>query len=285
MQDSAQYIATFLIMMLRYFVLAGIPFLILYILYPKAFSKSKIQSGIAKRKDFLREIAYSAQSVFVFAAVGLLVLKSPLKEYTLFYENASDYPLWWIPISVLLAFILQDTYFYWMHRTVHHPKLYRQVHLVHHKSINPSPWTSYSFHFLEAILEALIAPIVLFLIPLNLLGLILFTIGGFVVNVYGHLGFEIAPKWLRRSFLFEVVNTSVYHNMHHSKFQGNYGLYFRFWDRIMGTEYPDYVEQYDKIQERRFGKSTSTSKGYIGVLSRFLFLAILVVALVLGFVD
>jgi sterol desaturase/sphingolipid hydroxylase (fatty acid hydroxylase superfamily) len=40
--------------------------------------------------------------------------------------------------------------------------------------------------------------------------------------------------------------------MHHSKFIGNYGLYFRFWDRLMKTERPDYIKEYDKIQKIRF---------------------------------
>jgi sterol desaturase/sphingolipid hydroxylase (fatty acid hydroxylase superfamily) len=75
-----------------------------------------------------------------------------------------------------------------------------------------------------------------------------------MINVYGHLGFEIAPKWYRRTWIFEVLNTSVYHNLHHENFIGNFGLYFKVWDRLMGTEHPDYVQRYDEIQERRFGK-------------------------------
>ncbi|MEM7511464.1 MAG: hypothetical protein AAF388_11060 [Bacteroidota bacterium] len=29
-------------------------------------------------------------------------------------------------------------------------------------------------------------------------------------------------------------------------------MYFRIWDRLMGTEHPDYMKEYDKIQEKRF---------------------------------
>ena len=74
------------------------------------------------------------------------------------------------------------------------------------------------------------------------------------INVYGHLGFEITPKWFRKSFLFEILNTSVHHNLHHEKFNGNYGLYFRVWDRIMKTENPNYVKSFDAIQQKRFDK-------------------------------
>lgn len=256
MKDILQYGIPIIVHTLRYFLFAGIPFLIFYILYPDFFSKNKIQVRLAKHKDFLREISHSMQTILVIVTVGMLILKTPLGEYTQVYRDLSAYALWWIPISIVLALVLHDTYFYWMHRTVHHPKLYRRIHLVHHQSINPSPWASYSFHFLEGILEAMIAPLLLFLIPMHPIALIAFGLVSFSMNVYGHLGYEIAPQWFRHSLLFEILNTSTHHNIHHSKFKGNYGLYFRVWDRLMGTEHPDYVNEYDAIQERRFGGST-----------------------------
>ena len=138
---------------------------------------------------------------------------------------------------------------------MHHPSLYKKAHLIHHKSTNPSPWTSFSFHFTEGITEAAVVPLIIILIPMHPLALLVFGFASLIINVYGHLGFEIAPKWLRHSFLFQILNTSVHHNMHHAKFKGNYGYYFRIWDRLMKTEHPDYVKEYDVIQERRFGKS------------------------------
>lgn len=253
MKDNFQYFLPILLTIARYFLFAGIPFLIFYVLYPKVFTKSKIQARFPKRKDFWREILHSMQTTFILAGVGLLVLKTPLKKYTQVYDSIGDYSLWWIPISVVLGLIIHDTYFYWMHRTIHHPSLFKQIHLLHHKSVNPSPWASYAFHFTEGVLEAMIAPILFVLIPMHPLAIILFVTSGFAINVYGHLGYEIAPKWFRNSILFELFNTSTHHNIHHEKISGNFGLYFRVWDRLMGTENPDYVKEYDVIQERRFG--------------------------------
>lgn len=244
----------------KYFVLAGIPFLIFYIVFPNTFTKNKIQPRNAKRKDFIREILHSMQATFVFVGLVLLILKTPLRDYTQFYMSSTDYSMWWIPVSVLLALIIHDTYFYWMHKTVHHPTLFKRVHLVHHKSVNPSPWASFSFHFFESLLEAMVAPIILLFIPMNIAALIIFGFVSFAFNVYGHLGYEIAPKWFRHSFLFQLMVTSTHHNIHHAKFKGNYGLYFRIWDRIMETEHPDYVKEYDEIQERRFGRDMQSPK-------------------------
>ena len=67
-----------------------------------------------------------------------------------------------------------------------------------------------------------------------------------LITGYEHLGYELAPKWLRKSFLFKIFNTSVHHNLRYQKCKRNYGLYFRFWDRIMKTEHPDYTTAYDE---------------------------------------
>lgn len=241
----------------RYLLMAGIPFGVVYIWFPHLFKKNQIQSRKATNKDFWREFRHSFYTTFIIAIIIVLAFKTSFRKFTLVYSDWDSYKLIWIPISILLAMIVHDTYFYWMHRLIHHPRIYKHVHLVHHKSVSPSPLASYSFHILEAILEVLIAPILLVIIPLHPIALITFALLSFGVNVYGHLGYEIAPRGLRRSFLFELLTTSTYHNLHHSAYFGNYGLYFRVWDRVMGTENPAYVDHYDAIQTKRFGSNTA----------------------------
>lgn len=239
--------------LVRYLILAGIPFLFFYIIFSTSTSKYKIQNRTAGRKDFFREILFSGSSSLVFAVIAVLVVFTPLKSYTLLYSDYNAYPLWWAPVSLVLSLVIHDTYFYWMHRLMHHKKIFRFTHKVHHQSTNPSPWSSYSFHILEAVAEGGILLVLAFTLPMHAEMLLLFTVVSLIINVYGHLGYEIMPKGLRNSFLFEVINTSVYHNLHHSKFKGNYSLYFRWWDKLMKTENPDYVKEYDRIQEQRFG--------------------------------
>lgn len=260
MEIITVFTTSILLALIKYFVIAGIPFLIFYKWDNiQKFVASKIQKRKASSKDFIREILYSIQSSFIFLAITVLLLKTDLKYFTKYYEDIHDYPLWWIPISLLLVLVIHDTYFYWMHRLIHTPFLFKKIHLVHHQSVNPSPWASKSFHFLEACMEILILPIILFLLPLHEITIGTFAILLFGINVYGHLGFEIMPQSFRKSFLFEIVNTSVHHNLHHSKFKGNFGLYFRLWDRWMKTENPNYVKEYDKLQEQRFGSLTNNS--------------------------
>lgn len=244
----------------RYFVIAGIPFILFYLLFPGRLKRLRIQQRLASGRDLLREVLHSISSTFVFTAIGLLIFYTPLRQLTLFYRDIHAYPLWVIPLSLLAGLMVQDTYFYWLHRLLHHPRIFRHAHLVHHKSTNPSPWASYSFHLLEAIPEGLVLLPVVMIVPMHTVTIALFIVVGFIINVYGHLGFEIMPRGFRRSWAFEVFNTSVHHNLHHSKFRGNYGLYFRFWDRLMRTEHPDYVNAYDRMQEQRFGSGAAGAK-------------------------
>jgi len=241
------------ITLFRYFIIAGTAFLLCYLLLSKMLENSKIQKRTLKQKNIRSEIMHSSQTALVFTAITFIVLFSPLKEHTLLYEQIDEYPYWWIGVSTLAGLIVHDTYFYWMHRLLHNKRIYKYTHAVHHRSTNPSPWTSYSFHILEAVAEGVVLVVLVFVIPMHVTSIALFTVIGLAINVYGHLGYEIAPKAFRSTFLFKLLNTSVHHNLHHSRFKGNYGLYFRFWDRLMKTEVPDYEDQYDQLQQKRFG--------------------------------
>jgi lathosterol oxidase len=183
--------------------------------------------------------------------ISFLIIYTPLRNMTKIYMHLQDHPWWWLVLSVALSLVIHDTYFYWMHRLLHHKKLFRWTHVLHHRSTNPSPWSAYSFHFLEAWAEGGVLLVIAMIMPVHPLALLLFTIVAFAINVYGHLGYEVMPLNLRKRLIFQIINTSVYHNLHHSEFKGNYGLYFRIWDRLCGTENPNYVKEYDEIQERR----------------------------------
>lgn len=134
---------------------------------------------------------------------------------------------------------------------MHHPRLYPYFHKVHHESTDPSPFTSFAFHPLEAVVENGIAVAFAFLLPVNFYALIIWQVLQQFFNMLGHLGFEVYPRWWNRAPALRWKTPSTHHNMHHERFDGNYGLYFRWWDRWMGTEFPDYEQHYDAIFARR----------------------------------
>ncbi|WHI53521.1 sterol desaturase family protein [Microbulbifer sp. MLAF003] len=54
-----------------------------------------------------------------------------------------------------------------------------------------------------------------------------------------HTGREFHPRsWVDGPL--DNMTTTTHHDLHHQRFQGNYGFYFTWWDRLMGTEFKDY---------------------------------------------
>ena len=148
------------------------------------------------------------------------------------------------------------TWFYWCHRLLHHPKIFQLVHLEHHKSIDVNPFTSMSFHFAEPFLLSFWIFPVSYLFPIYAPVLGLVQIWGLLDNVKSHLGYELYPAWWNKS-IFRFLTSSTHHNLHHNKFNGNYGVHFRIWDKLLGTEFKEYENEFDKVQER---KKTNISK-------------------------
>ena len=245
----------------RYFFIAGLAFLIFYILFKERFSGRRIQTKMPKMADHRRDIFYSVITILIFGALPVIFLTNDaVRPYTRLYQNISDYGWVYFFLAFPLMFLIHDTYFYWTHRMMHHPKLFKLFHLVHHKSTSPTPWTAYSFHPLEAVVETGIFVLIIFIMPVHELHLAVFFFIMFVYNVYGHLGYELFPQRFHKTWIGKWVSTSVAHNMHHQYFKGNYGLYFLFWDRWMGTLRPEYDEKYEKATAPKSTKAQDTEK-------------------------
>ena len=229
----------------RYFIFAGSAFVLFYYILKKPMWFRKVQKKLPKLTDYSRDIIYSLISVTIFATVGMLTLFW-WKSYTNVYDHISNFGIAYYAFTFVWMFFLHDAYFYWMHRLMHEPKLFKYIHLIHHKSTNPSPWTAYAFHPLEAVMEAAILPLIAFTLPVHNSAIGLFFLFQIAYNVYGHLGFELYPKGFNKHWLGRWVNTSVAHNLHHKGFNGNYGLYTLIWDRLCGTLREDYDLTYDQ---------------------------------------
>lgn len=235
----------------HYFIMISVVFFIFYILLKRKIAYKKIQLKFPKVKDYKRDILYSLSSIIIFALPVFILLRiDSIREHTTYYSNIHDHGKLYLIFALILMIFMHDAYFYWMHRLIHHPRLFKAIHLIHHKSTNPSPWTSYAFHPFEAILESLIIVIFLFTIPIHPILLVVFYFFSIAMNVYGHLGFELFPKRWSEHWFGKWISTSVYHNQHHHGFTKNYGLYFTIWDRLMGTFSVDYNEAYKEVKTR-----------------------------------
>ncbi len=224
------WIGTTALFILRYAVIAGILFYVFYVWKKRIFIKYKIQNKLPSRSQIRQEVKYSMFTFIIYGSGIWLFLYWIEKGKTRMYYEINEFGLTYFVFSIILMIVIHDAYFYWTHRLIHSPRIFKYIHKIHHNFHNPTPWAAFAFHPFEAIISIGIVPLILFLVPYHHLALVIFITFLTVFNIIIHLGFSL-PK----SRLFKYQNTPKDHSFHHHKSYGNYGLYFTFWDRAMGT--------------------------------------------------
>jgi sterol desaturase/sphingolipid hydroxylase (fatty acid hydroxylase superfamily) len=236
------FLQTFVTQAIGYFAVVGVVFLVVWKLAGRRLASRRIQ---ATQRFDRKQLGAEVRNTLVTMAIGtvsaLVIALLHTRGITKLTTNLDD--VGGLPVvvaSVVGLVLFNDAWFYAWHRALHTPRLFRWVHAVHHKSVDVNPFSSYSFHAFEGfILGAWTIPFVV-LVPFYLPALGLLQGVGLANNVMAHLGYELLPRWWVRAPLLRWTNTSTFHNLHHTRLQGNYGLFTRFWDRALGTELPEY---------------------------------------------
>ena len=145
----------------------------------------------------------------------------------------------------LIVPVIHEFHFYCIHRLIHHPILYKWVHSVHHKSVNPSPWSSLSMHPVEHVLYFSAVCYHLILPSHPMLAIYQIHIAGFGA-VPGHIGFhkiELGED--------TVMDSHAYiHYLHHRYFEVNYGDGLIPLDQWFGTFHDGSEEGQSKMRAR-----------------------------------
>jgi Delta7-sterol 5-desaturase len=204
-----------------------------------AWLTARVRPGLYARlrPQIGREIRWSLLAAAIYGVpAGIVAWGWDRLGWTLIYTEWSDYPFWYAPLSVLLYLIAHDSWFYWTHRYMHGRNGMRWGHAVHHASRPPTAWAAMSFSIAESLSGAIVIPLLVFLIPIHvaMLGAVLAIMT--VMGITNHMGWEMFPRFIVNGPLGNWLITASHHQKHHDAYRGNYGLYFRFWDRLCGTD-------------------------------------------------
>jgi lathosterol oxidase len=184
-----------------------------------------------------REIFWSLASAAIYGVpAGIVAWGWQQRGWTQIYTDIHAYPLWYLPVSLFICLLAHDSWFYWTHRWMHAPWLFRIAHAVHHESRPPTAWAAMSFHPWEAISGAVVVPILVFVLPLHIGTVAALLTIMTIMGVGNHMGWEMFPRWLVHGRFGNWIITATHHQKHHQAYRGNYGLYFRIWDRLCGTD-------------------------------------------------
>ncbi len=228
-----------------YFLVVGVLFGVFWVWGRDVFAARKIQP---KRRVDGRQLRH--ELLFTLGALlvgtlnaGAIMLLYATGHTRLTTDLDSVGGIGVVAVTFVLLLAFNDLWFYGWHRLLHTPWWFRHVHAVHHKSVDTNPFSSYSFHPFEAFIFGVWFIPAALVVPMYLPALGLLQLVGLLNNVMSHLGYELLPRWFVKIPILRLSNTSTFHNLHHSHFNGNYGLHTRLWDRLFGTE----VSGYDAV--------------------------------------
>ena len=164
--------------------------------------------------------------------------------------NFNEHPIGFVALFFLIPFV-HEVGFYFCHRALHWPPLYKIAHKVHHQNINPGPWSGISMHPLEHLMYFAII-LLIFIFPTHPIHMINLASRLGLLAVVGHTGFDhivVSKK--------TIVNTSYYaHYLHHKYFEVNYADGMVPLDKWFGS-FHDGSTEGDEIMKARQKKRSS----------------------------
>lgn len=240
----------------RYVIGAVGIWFITWVLLSKVLKNRRIRKSlpsVLRNKQIIREARNSMITIVVFTFCFSVTnqLMEVFYGGSIFkiYSDVSEYGWAYLLFSIVLWSFGLDTYFYWTHRFMHLPRFYKFFHMTHHRSHNPTPFTAYSFAPPEAVLVYIFAPVFFILVPMHETAFMAAMLIQIIRNAMAHCGYELFPRGMAQHPVFGIFATVTHHDLHHEKSNGNYAFYFTFWDRVMGTEHPEYIERFERATE------------------------------------
>ena len=158
----------------------------------------------------------------------------------------------WIIVSVLLLPSFRSAHFYWIHRMLHWPPLYKRFHSLHHRNINIGPWSGMSMHPVESTIY-MSSVLIHFVVPSHPVVVLLHLYSSALGPALSHSGFEkvlVKDKQL-------VDAGHFHHQLHHRFFECNYGTPEMPWDEWFGSFHDGTDEAMDRIKNIRRQKHAS----------------------------
>jgi sterol desaturase/sphingolipid hydroxylase (fatty acid hydroxylase superfamily) len=150
--------------------------------------------------------------------------------------DAESYPSHFEIITQVIFFMLvEDFFFYWAHRLLHHPKLYPHIHKRHHEYVNSVSICAEYAHPIENVLANMVPTSIGMILLGNKVHYITWSMW-LIIRVAetsdGHSGYEFSWSPFR---LLPLSGSAKYHDFHHTNNLGNYGSFFIIWDTLMST--------------------------------------------------
>eukprot|EP00698_Gefionella_okellyi_P008041 TRINITY_DN1977_c0_g1_i4.p1 TRINITY_DN1977_c0_g1~~TRINITY_DN1977_c0_g1_i4.p1 ORF type:complete len:277 (-),score=26.69 TRINITY_DN1977_c0_g1_i4:96-872(-) len=235
-EDTFAWSGTFFVHEVTYFVIGT---LFIFVDMIPAFHKFKIQQD--KPNSLVGYWKCIRHLLFLHFAIQLPMVLLTTKPLLTWLGMSLDWhhapTLWNLVETCIISMLIEDTYFYWMHRALHTPFLYKRIHKVHHEHTAPHGLAGEYAHPAETFLLGIGTMLGPILCARHLLSLWAWLVVRVVQVVVVHSGYDFpwsVNRWV--NVLGDWWGGAAYHDYHHKTFLGPYASTFTWWDRMCGTD-------------------------------------------------
>eukprot|EP00013_Stygamoeba_regulata_P020489 CAMPEP_0177658798 /NCGR_PEP_ID=MMETSP0447-20121125/17059_1 /TAXON_ID=0 /ORGANISM="Stygamoeba regulata, Strain BSH-02190019" /LENGTH=259 /DNA_ID=CAMNT_0019163541 /DNA_START=88 /DNA_END=864 /DNA_ORIENTATION=- len=202
------------------------------------FPKYKIQKGATPDAALVKKalIEQVINQLFVTGPILYWIIYPTLTKYGGLHFSDELPSFSTAALHVFGCMVMEDCLFYWAHRTLHHPRIYKYIHKKHHEFKVTIGLASEYAHPVEVFFANLIPTLsgaMVFNVHITTLWVWL------IIRVWetidAHCGYALPfSPWNMLPF----QGGSERHDYHHSHNMGSFGSYFNIWDRVCGTDKP-----------------------------------------------
>ncbi len=210
-----------------YFASAGLTWWLTHWLCPRLRFGRVLDARTLPTAQLRREVASSLVSILVFG-LGLVV---PWGLLRLGWAGlASDPPVWRIGVELVVLFLWNEFHFYVNHRLLH-TRWLRRFHGAHHRSVVATPFSTYAFHPVEAVMLGSVPLLPMLVHDFSFFALACLPVMSIALNSLGHANYEFSRHAPARGWL----GATRRHHLHHARSRGNYGFLLEVFDRAFGS--------------------------------------------------
>ena len=180
-----------------------------------------------KPDQLQREWRQSLHSVLIFG-LGMVV---PWGFVQLGWTRLNpDSSGWLIAAEIVVLLVWNDVHFWINHRLLH-TRWFKRFHGDHHRSVVTTPWSTYSFHPVEALMLGYVILLPMVVYDFSFWSLAAVPVLSLLLNVIGHSNYDFFPRVPDT----HPLAASRRHHLHHARPAGNYGFALAFMDQLMRT--------------------------------------------------
>jgi len=168
-----------------------------------------------------------------FLEAPMIALSHPILQF-LGMETSLPLPAWTtIAWKIAVFFVIEDFYFYFIHRLLHVPWFYKNVHKIHHEHAAPFGMVAEYAHPVETMFLGFGTMLGPLLLARHQMTLWVWLIVRVFQTVECHSGYNF-PWSLNR--WVPLWGGAEFHEHHHRTFLGNYASTFVYMDHLFGTD-------------------------------------------------